>query len=75
MYYICIKLGITKGEHMPKGITIKELRSKLRLTQSEFGKEIGVHWMAVSFWELGKRTPTVSNIRKIEEKYKVKLNY
>lgn len=56
-------------------MTIKELRIKKRLTQSEFALSIGVQLCAVYLWEKGTRQPSLRSIKKIEETYKVKLNY
>jgi transcriptional regulator with XRE-family HTH domain len=58
-----------------KKISIKDLRTSKRLTQVEFAKSIGVFWTAVSKWERNERVPRDSMIRKIEELYKVKLDY
>lgn len=60
---------------MPRTMTIKELRLSKRLTQKEFADSIGVYYTAVSKWERNERKPRIDMIRKIEEKYKVKLNY
>lgn len=64
-----------KGEPMPKVYTIKELRLSLRITQEEFAESIGTKWTVVSKWERGIHKPLARTIRKIELKYKVKLNY
>ena len=54
-------------------MTIKELRIKHRLSQEEFAKSIGVKRLEVTRWEGGKFKPSLKNIKKIEEVYKVKL--
>ena len=46
---------------------IRELRISLRLTQQEFGIKLGVALMTVSRWETGAKTPSLRNLRKIEE--------
>lgn len=40
----------------PEGI--KALRTSLGLTQRQFAERLGVHPMAVHYWETGKRSPT-----------------
>lgn len=54
-------------------MTIKEIRIKARLTQSEFAQEIGVKPLEVSRWERGVSKPSLKNIKKIETKFKTKL--
>ena len=46
---------------------IRELRIALRLTQQEFALKLGVALMTVSRWETGAKTPSLRNLRKIEE--------
>ena len=58
-----------------KKVSIKELRMSKRMTQQEFADSIGVFWTAVSKWERHERIPRDNMIRKIEELYKVKLDY
>lgn len=58
-----------------KKITILELRQMLRMTQKEFSKEIGVSCQTISAWETGIKVPSISNARKIEKKYDIKLVY
>ena len=38
--------------------SIINLRSRLGLTQPEFGQLFGIHWMTVSKWERGLLEPT-----------------
>lgn len=45
--------------------TIKELRNKLKLTQTEFAKKIGVTMQTVQNWEYGKSTPPASALNAI----------
>lgn len=44
---------------------IKELRTKLVLTQTEFGELIGTSFISVSRWENGVHEPTTKIKRKI----------
>jgi transcriptional regulator with XRE-family HTH domain len=37
------------------GVTLKGWRKRARLTQKELARLLGVHPMAVAFWEWGKR--------------------
>lgn len=60
---------------MPNGLTIKELRLNNRMTQKEFADSVGVFWTTISKWERNERIPKPETIRKIEEMYKIKLNY
>lgn len=48
-------------------IKIKELRNKLLLTQTEFGKLLGVSFGTVNRWEMGYHEPTMKIKRKIKE--------
>lgn len=44
---------------------IKEVRREHGLTQSQFGKLLGVSQDTVSLWELGKALPSVQDVIKI----------
>ncbi len=35
----------------------REIRERARLSQSEAGRAIGVHWTTVAGWESGRRVP------------------
>lgn len=37
---------------------IKDLRKKMGLSQTEFGRLVGVSWVTVLRWERGKTVPT-----------------
>lgn len=56
-------------------MTIRELRKKLRMTQKEFAKEIGVSIQSVSAWETELKSPSYRSIKIIEKKYNVELDY
>lgn len=45
----------------------RKLRSKLILTQSEFGELLGVSFTTVCRWETGKHEPTMRQKRKLIE--------
>lgn len=54
----------------------KRLRSKLILTQSEFGELLGVSFTTVCRWETGKYEPTMKQKRRLVElckEYNVEL--
>ena len=45
---------------------IKELRSKMTLSQVEFAQLLGVSFASVNRWEIGKHEPTIKIKRKIK---------
>jgi putative transcriptional regulator len=47
--------------------TIKALREKLLLTQTELAAKLGVSYASVNRWENGKCEPTMKIKRKIRE--------
>ena len=49
------------------GQKIKEIRIKLKLTQSEFATILGYNYKIVSNWENGRNTPTTHTLKKIHE--------
>lgn len=56
---------------------IKELRSKMTLSQTEFAQLLGVSFASVNRWETGKHEPTIKIKRKIKalmREYDVKAN-
>mgnify|MGYP002515717706 FL=1 len=56
---------------------IKKLRSKLILTQTEFGELLGVSFATVNRWEGGKFKPTIKLKRKLApyfEKYGIEVD-
>ena len=54
--------------------SIKELREKMILSQTEFAKELGVSFASVNRWENGQFEPTIKVKRKLVpyfKKYKI----
>lgn len=47
--------------------SIREIRSKLLLTQQEFADVLGVSFATVNRWENGWCTPTIKTQRKIRD--------
>lgn len=56
-------------------LSIKELRLSNRMTQKEFAEKVGVSCQTISAWENETKLPSVSNCRKIEKMFGVKLVY
>ena len=48
-------------------MTIKEMRTALHLTQSEFGDLFGIPMRTIQEWERGRRTPPAYIPRMMEE--------
>ena len=44
---------------------VKELRTKLIMTQEEFATLVGVSFASINRWETGKHEPTIKVKRKI----------
>lgn len=59
---------------MTLGQKIKTKRKELNLTQSEFGKKIGVTIQQVWNYETGKQTPTYKRLQKINKVLNLDLN-
>lgn len=63
----------TKKNTMPKteqndlADKIRELRSKLGMTQEQFAAKVGVTFSTVNRWESGKSKPLPLAMRRIEE--------
>ena len=56
---------------------IKELRSKMTLSQVEFAQLLGVSFASLNRWETGKHEPTIKIKRKIKalmREYDVKVD-
>lgn len=56
------------------GDKIAELRTQLKLSQTELAEMVGVTNKAVSKWETGKSKPTTNGIRKLAAFFKIDLN-
>lgn len=56
------------------GEKIREIRISLFMTQREFAKELGVHYVTVSDWENGKVVPSLRHQKKINELAKKQIN-
>ena len=52
---------------MSYATSIKKLRGKMLLTQSEFAEVIGVRFVTVNRWENGSFEPTMKTKRKLNE--------
>lgn len=68
---------IEQKEHTKKAFSknIKELRSKLKLTQSEFAERLGISRAAISLWEKGERTPNYTMVLNIVKEFGVSLDW
>lgn len=58
---------MVRNEAIELGFKIKELRSKLGLTQEQFAAKIGVTFSTVNRWENGKGKPSPLAMRQIKE--------
>lgn len=56
------------------GLRIKEFRQEQNLSQTEFGKKLGVSQDTVSLWERGKGLPSILDIIKIIEVFSTDEN-
>lgn len=48
-------------------VTVKNLRTQLRLTQEQFAAEVGVTWSTVNRWENGRGKPSPLALQKIKD--------
>ncbi len=56
---------------------IRELRTKMIMTQTEFAEKLGVSFTTISRWESGKFTPTIKTKRRLQpyfKKYGIKVD-
>jgi transcriptional regulator with XRE-family HTH domain len=61
---------------MELGQKIKSIREAIRMSQEEFGNEIGCSQVAISAWEAGRRSPNykwIVEIERVAKKFKVKM--
>jgi len=61
------KKAMPKIEDNELARKIRELRSKLGLTQEQFAAKVGVTFSTVNRWESGKSKPSPLAMRQIEE--------
>ncbi len=61
------KKVMSKTKETELSSKIKELRSKLGLTQEQFAAKVGVTFSTVNRWENGKGKPSPLAMRQIEE--------
>jgi len=54
---------------------LKELRKKLELSQTDFGKRIGKNYHSVMRWELGKILPPANVVAHISELFNVNIDW
>lgn len=47
------------------GEVLKQLREKAGLSQRDLAEKAGTSQRAISFWEMGKREPALSNLQKL----------
>ena len=57
------------------GNRILELRTKLKLSQTEFGKKVGFSAQTISKYERGEKNPQIENVVKIALAYDVSLDW
>lgn len=56
---------------------IRELRTKMIMTQTEFAEKLGVSFTTISRWESGKFTPTIKTKSRLQpyfKKYGIKVD-
>ena len=57
---------------MKKEITVlKEARKKIKLTQTDIAKELGVSRMTITYYENGQMNPVAKDMYKIARAYKL----
>ena len=54
---------------------LKELREEKKLTQKEFGAQIGYSQRAISNWETGITEPNIENLKQIAAFFNVSVDY
>lgn len=57
------------------GINLKEVRSKLGLSQADIAKSLGMLQAQYSTYERGDRKPSADVFEKLARKYNVNINY
>ena len=61
------KDAMSKTKEIKLARKIKELRSKMGLTQEQFAAKIGVTFSTINRWESGKSKPSPLAIKQIQE--------
>ena len=57
------------------GIKIKELRIEKGLSQRELGEKLGFSNQTISFWESGKREPSLDYVKQLADFFKVSADF
>ena len=57
------------------GSRLKELRIRLKLSQEEFGKKVGLSKSAICLYEQGKMTPSKSTLKLICTEYMINQDW
>jgi DNA-binding XRE family transcriptional regulator len=70
-YNVNVAVVIVIVERGRKVKTIRELRQERGWTQFELALKVGVQPQAVYFWESGRRTPQVPQLRKLGEVFEM----
>ena len=60
---------------MEWNIKIKEARKKSKITQAELADRIGVHRSTIANYELGRRRPSLTELKEIASILHVDVNY
>lgn len=56
-------------------ITLRAARVNAGLDQSDVARELGVNIATVSSWETGKTNPSLENLKKMCELYKISVEF
>ena len=57
------------------GIILKELRKEANLSQDTLGKKLGFSNQTVSFWESGKREPSLDALVSVAKYFDVSVDF
>ncbi len=57
------------------GIILKELRKEANLSQDQLGKKLGFSNQTVSFWESGKREPSLGALVSVAKYFDVSVDF
>lgn len=67
-------MNVLSPTHEKFGQRIKELRSEFNLTQEDLAFKVGVDRSYMGFIERGEKNPTLRNIAKIADVFKISLS-